>query len=55
MRPKLPNVALDKADTLRGKRIVEFHSVLGLFGIDDYVQRSAPPWSDQISLDIELY
>src|ERR1700731_362087 len=54
MRPKLPNVALEKIDAFRRERVFERLAVFDLFGRDDDVQRLALTRSDEISLDIQL-
>ena len=54
MRPKLPDVAFEKVDAFRRKRVIEGLSILDLFGAYDDVQRPALARPDQISLDIEL-
>jgi hypothetical protein len=55
MRPKIPNVAFEKVDALRRKRVFERLPILDLFGAYNDVQRLALARPDEISLDVELY
>src|SRR5271156_6910642 len=52
MRPELSDVALEKVDAFRWKRVFEWLSVLYLFSSYDDVQRLARAWPDEISLNI---
>src|SRR5271170_4995237 len=54
MRPKVPNIALEKVNALRRQRVVERLPVLYLLGRNDDVEGLALARPDEISLDVEL-